>query len=300
MEPDELYNLRNFYWIGNYQKAIAEGSSLPRLSEALKVEAKEFVYRAYVALGQYNIVLGEIKDGPEVPTSLRAVKMLARYLASPQDKDVVVKSLGEWLTAGQSTGSTATLQLVAAMVYLHQGDAKEALRCVHLGATMEHLALTVQIFLQMDRLDLALKTVRQMQGVDEDATLTQLALAWTHVASGGAKLQEAAYVFEELSDKFDATVMLRNGSAVAHLHLGNFADAEKALLDALTKGQNDPDTLVNLICCYQHMGKPEELLLRYANQLKAVAPRHPLVLQLATVEGAFARVAGTYATQIEA
>jgi hypothetical protein len=33
---------------------------LSRLSEALKVESKEFVYRAYVALGQYNIVLGEV------------------------------------------------------------------------------------------------------------------------------------------------------------------------------------------------------------------------------------------------
>lgn len=297
MEPDELYNLRNFYWIGNYQKAIAEGSSLSRLSEALKIEAKEFVYRSYVALGQFNIVLGEIKDGEEVPTSLRAVKMLARYLSSPADKELAVKSLSGWL-AGQSTGSTTTLQLVAAMVFLHEGDTKEALRCVHLGTTMEHLALTVQVFLKMDRLDLATKTVRQMQGVDEDATLTQLCLAWTHVASGGSKLQEAAYIYDELADKFEATVMLRNGSAVAHIHMGNFDEAEKALLDAITKGQNDPDTLVNLICCYQHMGKPEELLLRYVNQLKAVAPRHPLVQQLATVEGAFARVAGTYATQV--
>jgi hypothetical protein len=36
----------------------------------------------------------------------------------------------------------------------------------------------------------------------------------------------------------------------------------QALLDALTKGQNDPDTLVNLICCYQHMAKSEEVLQR--------------------------------------
>ena len=92
--------------------------------------------------------------------------------------------------------------------------------------------------------------------------------------------------------------MLRNGAAVAHIHQGQFDEAEKSLLDAITKGQNDPDTLVNLICCYQHMGKPEELLQRYINQLKAVAPRHKFVASLETVEGAFARVSGTYATQI--
>jgi len=41
-------------------------------------------------------------------------------------------------------------------------------------------------------------------------------------------------------------------------------------------------------------------MCRYINQLKAVAPRHPLVQQLATVEGAFTRVSASYATQIEA
>ena len=79
---------------------------------------------------------------------------------------------------------------------------------------MEHLALTVQIFLKMDRPDLAAKTVRTMQQADEDATLTQLCLAWTHLAAGGAKLQEAAYIFEELGDKFEATVR-HEGKAAA-------------------------------------------------------------------------------------
>jgi coatomer subunit epsilon len=63
--------------------------------------------------------------------------------------------------------------------------------------------------------------------------------------------------------KCEKKVMLRNGSAVACIHMGKFDEAEKLLLDAITKGQNDPDTLVNLICCYQHMSKSEELIARY-------------------------------------
>jgi coatomer subunit epsilon len=61
-------------------------------------------------------------------------------------------------------------------------------------------------FLSGRRPPLCLQTVKVMQQADEDATLTQIALAWTHLASGGAKLQEAAYIFDELADKFEATV----------------------------------------------------------------------------------------------
>lgn len=57
-------------------------------------------------------------------------------------------------------------------------------------------------------------------------------------------------------------VMLRNGSAVAHIHMAKFEEAERLLLDAITKGQNDPDTLINLVCCYQHMGKSDDLVAR--------------------------------------
>ena len=73
-----------------------------------------------------------------------------------------------------------------------------------------------------------------MQGVDEDATLSQLALAWTHVASGGAKLQEAAYVFDELADKFEPTVNARGGE-------GSLYVCPHTTVDELQEGKKNPD-----------------------------------------------------------
>lgn len=60
-EPDDLFTLRNHFWLGSYQLAIAEGSGLGRLSENLRIERDEFIYRSYIALGQHTIVLGEVR-----------------------------------------------------------------------------------------------------------------------------------------------------------------------------------------------------------------------------------------------
>ena len=51
---------------GNYQQAINEASSLNRCPAALKDEKDEFLYRSYLALGQYDIVLSDVKESAPV------------------------------------------------------------------------------------------------------------------------------------------------------------------------------------------------------------------------------------------
>jgi hypothetical protein len=57
-EPDLLFSLRNHFYLGAYQAAIAEASDLEGLSETEKIERDSFVYRSYIELGSYEVCEG--------------------------------------------------------------------------------------------------------------------------------------------------------------------------------------------------------------------------------------------------
>ena len=50
------------------------------------------------------------------------------------------------------------------------------------------------------------------------------------LSQGGAKVQEAFYIFQELGDKFSWTVRLHNGLAACQMRMGRWEDAESELL----------------------------------------------------------------------
>jgi Coatomer epsilon subunit len=56
-QPDELYTLRTQFFLGHYQAALQEAKQMsrrPLSNSALKLEREEFIYRAYIALQQYD------------------------------------------------------------------------------------------------------------------------------------------------------------------------------------------------------------------------------------------------------
>ena len=75
-EPDELYTLRNLFWNGCYQSAINESNGLRRVPPHLVVEKTEYLYRSYLALKQYDIVLGEISDEADTPQGIYWIRQM--------------------------------------------------------------------------------------------------------------------------------------------------------------------------------------------------------------------------------
>jgi len=280
--PDQLFSLRNNFYLGAFQAAI-NNSEVPNLSPDDVVERDCLVHRSYIALGSFQLVISEIDSSAATP--LQAVKLLALYLSSPDNKESTISSLKEWL-GDPAIGNNPILRLIAGIVFMHEQDYNEALKHTNAGGTMELHALNVQIFLKMHRSDYAERQLRVMQQADEDHTLTQLANAWLNLAVGGSKIQEAYLIFQDFSEKYQMTSLILNGKAVCCMHMGNFDEAETLLLEALNKDAKDPETLANLVVCCLHVGKSSS---RFLSQLKLSHPDHVLVKRASAADESFDR-----------
>ncbi|XP_044773365.1 coatomer subunit epsilon isoform X3 [Neomonachus schauinslandi] len=178
-EVDELFDVKNAFYIGSYQQCINEAQRVKPSSPERDVERDVFLYRAYLAQRKYGVVLDEIK--PSSAPELQAVHMFAEYLANNSRRDSIVAELDREMSRSVDVTNT-TFLLMAASIYFHDQNPDAALRALHQGDSLECMAMTVQILLKLDRLDLARKELKKMQDQDEDATLTQLATAWVNLA----------------------------------------------------------------------------------------------------------------------
>jgi len=290
-DTDELFEVKSQFYIGNYQTAINEAQKLKVHSPELKVARDYFVYRSYIALKKFSVVMSEINSG--APAELQPLRMLAEYFSQPNKRESIVLKLDEEISSILDVSNYVFL-LVAATIYYNEASFETALKVLHQSDNLECRALILQTLLKMDRVDLAKKEIKTMQEIDDDAVITQLASAWLNLQLGGDKLQEAYYTFQELADKNTSTAMLLNGQATCFISQGKYEEAESALQEALEKDSNNTDTLVNLVVLSQLSSKAPEVCQRYLSQLNDSAPDHPLVRDFSAKDRDFETFAKQY------
>lgn len=301
MDPDELYTLRAQFWLGHYTLCLEECKAVARrpMSPSLKAEREEFIHRANIAQGQYDKVIRETAGTDKSKTiqalNLHATYELASSMADTAKMDDILTKLKNLLYNDPSEVSTS-LQLTAAHIFLRHNMTREALQCVHLGISMEHIAICLQIYLKIDRLDLAEAQLSLLKQADEDAILTQLGSVYYNIAKGKSGASEALHALSMLSEQYGPSIMLLNTTAVAHLVAGNYSAAEGVLLEAKEEmkvtGVKSADTLINLIVCAAQMGKDSSA---YVEEMKKVYQNHAFVEGLERVENAFERESLKYA-----
>ena len=262
----------------------------------LKSEREELVLRAQLALSNYDKVIAD-GSGTDKPLSMQALALHAKYLSSsPEARSSVVDELKVLMTNPDAASNTSA-QLTACHIYLQANLLREALQCVHHGLTMEHLAMCVQIYIKIDRFDLADESLNLLKQADEDSILAQLSAAYLAIAKGSSTSSDAVHLLGGLSEQYGPSIMLLNCMAAANMVSGKYEAAEANLKEALSEefgGSNNADALVNIVVCGQHMGKKPAELDGYLNALKAGHADHPFVQGLLQVENAFERESSKY------
>ena len=92
---------------------------------------------------------------------------------------------------------------------------REALHCVHTGLKMEHLAMCVQIYIKIDRFDLARESLNLLKQAGEDSILAQLTSAYISIGQGSSRSDDAVHILAGLSEQYGPSLMLLNCMAVA-------------------------------------------------------------------------------------
>lgn len=288
---DVLFEIKNSFMIGNYQNCINEAQKA-KLSDQYQLEKDIFMYRAYIAQRKYGVVVNDISSS-SLP-QLQYIRMLAVFCSGDADRrKEVISSLEKKLQNIEPDDKL--LPLIAGLIYYFEENYDAVLRLVHKSDNLECCALAIQTYLKINRVDLAQKELNTMKEIDEDNTLTQLSQAWVNLCRNGEKLQDAYYIFQELSDKYSSTPTLLNGQAAALLALGKYEEAEPLLQEALDKDPNCAETLINMIVLCQHLGKSTEVCVRYLNQLKDSHNDHPFVREYKAKDSEFDRLIKIYA-----
>ena len=219
------------------------------------------------------------------------MKSLAQYSADQDGAVIAAEELAH------SSPENPTVQILAGTVLQAAGRSEDALTLLskHQGS-LEAVALIVQIHLQQNRTDLALKEVAAARKWAQDSLLIRIAEAWTGLRVGGEKYQSAFYEFEEMAQApgTGASKSLVS-QAVAEIHLGRLPEAEAALEQALKKDPDDAGAIANSLVLNVLAGKSHEELLA---SLKTKAPEHAHLVDLEAKSSLFDQAAAKYSAKI--
>ncbi|TVY93932.1 Coatomer subunit epsilon [Lachnellula willkommii] len=286
----ELLNLHNYFHQGQYQEVIDFDTA--GLSPENALPARVLSLRAQIALGQAEDVIADVQGESE--PDLAAVGALAELAAGNESKAVKIAE-----KLAQESADNSTVQVLAGTVLQAGRNSEEALALLsqHQG-NLEAVALIVQIHLQQNRTNLAIKEVQAARRWAQDSLLVNLAESWVGMRVGGEKYQQAFYVFEELAQAAStSSIQSLVSQAVAEIHLGRLEEAEAALQQALAKDPKSAEVIANSVVLNIIAGKDATELI---SALSTTAPEHHYLQDLQEKSALFDKAATKYSAKVKA
>uniref|UniRef100_A0AC35UIE9 Coatomer subunit epsilon n=1 Tax=Rhabditophanes sp. KR3021 TaxID=114890 RepID=A0AC35UIE9_9BILA len=288
MANNTFFEIHNAYFLGNYQQCIQAAENLKCKDDEEKAERDSFMYRSFIAQGKHALVLSEI---PQTTTNLtlKCLRRLAEYYNKPSEHATLMAKLDSEIKSADV--SNENYCFLTSLIYINENDYENALRLLNNCSSMEGYATTIFVLLKIDRVDLAMKQLKILQEIDEDVTITQLALAWVNAAVGKEKLKDAFYIYQELMDKYGETVQLLVSQASCLIQQERYEEASTILVNAQQKDSDNAEVIINLLMLDSKLsGKANEKRGRLISQMKQFHAGHPWTIAYTAKETLFDRL----------
>jgi thioredoxin-like negative regulator of GroEL len=285
---DELQEVRDNFYVGNFQKALQLCESATPSSDISQFECDATLARCVLSLGLTDKLKSMMSA--ESPGQ-RAAALYHVITKSPKEdqREKAKDKLKEHIAEKQDMSSS----IIGANVLVMDGSYQDALNLTTAHPTLEMQALRVFIYLLCNQVSMAEKQLQDMAGSNDDSAAYLMASAAVNLANGNP--EEAYLTYCDLSAKFPSadgedsgSILLQTGKGLANMMRGMWQEALEDLQRAHQMAPTDADVLVNLCACMTHTGQKEDFQVYY-DKLEQACPNHAFVKKTQSIKDTFAR-----------
>lgn len=288
MADDELQEVRDNFYVGNFQKALELCESTGAANDIQQNELGATLARCCLSIPLFDRL--KAMQNSECPGQ-RAAAFMAVILKSRNEQQR--GSAKERLLGLAKETQDMSCSMLSAIALALDGSWTEAAAMTQEHPTLEMQAMSVFFCLACNQVGMAEQRIQAMAGNNDDAAAFRLASAAVKLATGDP--EEAYLTYCDLCTQFplaegdeSGSVMLLTGKALANMQRGMYSEAVEDLQRAHAVAPADADVLVNLCGCTTHLGKKDEFQQYYA-KLEQAAPMHPYVVKTQGMKTVFER-----------
>lgn len=284
---DELQEVRDNFYVGNYEKALNMCESTVS-NDLTQAESDAILARCYLSQGN----MGKIKECQNSPNPGKKATAFFGVMSKSSQEGTRAKAK-EALTKLAKETQDVTCNNFLAISQAMDGSFAEAVQTCQAHPTLEMQALAIYFALICNQVGMADKMLKEVTGTNDDSASYLMAKAAVSLATGDK--EEAYEIYCDLCRNFppvegedsnNGSPLLQTCKAVANLHRGNFDEAVEDLQIANKVDSKNADVLINLCCCMQNLMKKEEFD-QYYKDLLAVAPQNPYVAKTESLPQVF-------------
>ncbi|GBE86545.1 predicted protein [Sparassis crispa] len=291
MDSSELYVVKQHFILGAYKMLV--DLTLPDPSSPDYAPTLVYQARAHIALNKPRAAADLVPADTE-DVSLKAVAALARYVGASvsADKDSSLEELRDLCVEIEGEDLDATdkekgmVRILAGTAFAIAGEVEEALETLGVGTTTDNLeavALIVQIYLSINRPDLARKEFERAKRWAEDDLLIQLIEASIGLVTGKDGYTDAnAFYTEQLANPSLSSPRLLTARGVTRLLKGEISGAKSDFEEAVSQsgGVADAETLAAMTAAAGLGASKYAEADQLWSQLTSEYPKFPLVVDL--------------------